>query len=110
MGFCVSFAGNLTYPKAVELHQAAARVPEKSVLVETDSPFLIPQKAKNRKVRRNEPCHVMETAAKLAELRGWDLEKTSSIVTDNTLSCFPKLKSLQAWNSLHSAVNPGRNN
>ena len=59
-GYYVSFAGNATYPKADELREAAAAVPEDRILVETDSPYLSPQPVRGR---RNEPAHVVHTIA-----------------------------------------------
>ena len=66
-GYYVSFAGNVTYPKAGELREAAAAVPGDRILVETDSPYLSPQPVRGR---RNEPAHVVHTIAALAEVRG----------------------------------------
>jgi TatD DNase family protein len=71
--YYVSFAGNVTYPKAQDLREAAARVPADRILAETDSPYLAPQQ---RRGRPNEPANVMLTLAVLAELRGEpDLEE-----------------------------------
>ena len=58
-GWYVSFAGNVTYPKAPELREAAARVPADRILAETDSPYLAPQP---RRGRPNEPANVVHTA------------------------------------------------
>ena len=66
-GWFVSFAGNVTYPKASDLRWAAARVPADRILAETDSPYLAPQPVRGR---RNEPAHVVHTLAVLAEARG----------------------------------------
>jgi TatD DNase family protein len=66
-GWFVSFAGNVTYPKASELRWAAARVPADRILAETDAPYLAPQPVRGR---RNEPAHVVHTLAVLAEARG----------------------------------------
>ena len=66
-GWYVSFAGNVTYPKAHELRAAAARVPADRILAETDSPYLAPQPVRGR---RNEPAHVVHTLAALARARG----------------------------------------
>jgi TatD DNase family protein len=66
-GWFFSFAGNVTYPKAAELREAAAAVPADRILVETDSPYLAPQPVRGRP---NEPAHVVHTVAALAELRG----------------------------------------
>jgi len=65
--YYVSFAGNVTYPKAQELRDAACRIPADRILAETDSPYLAPQQ---RRGRPNEPANVMLTLAALAELRG----------------------------------------
>jgi TatD DNase family protein len=71
--YYVSFAGNVTYPKAQELRDAACRIPADRILAETDSPYLAPQQ---RRGRPNEPANVMLTLAALAELRGEpDLEE-----------------------------------
>lgn len=66
-GYYVSFAGNVTYPKAEELREAARRVPAERLLAETDSPYLSPQP---RRGRPNEPANVVHTVAALAEARG----------------------------------------
>lgn len=68
-GYYVSFAGNVTYPKATDLREAAARVPDDRILAETDSPYLAPQPLRGR---RNEPANVVHTLAVLAEARGVD--------------------------------------
>lgn len=99
-GFFVSFAGNLTYPRADKLRRAALKAPPERILVETDSPFLVPQKAKNRKVRRCEPALVMETFQRLMEIRGWTEDKASSIIAGNTLACFTGLREIPAWTEL----------
>jgi TatD DNase family protein len=65
MGFLVSFAGNLTYPKAQPLRDVAARMPLDGVLVETDAPWLAPA---SQRGERNEPAFVVQTARTLAEL------------------------------------------
>ncbi len=67
LGWMLSFAGNLTYPKATDLHELARRVPQERLLVETDSPFLTPVPKRGQ---RNTPANVRHTAAFLAELRG----------------------------------------
>jgi len=67
MGFMISFAGNLTFPKAQQIRDAALEVPLDRILIETDSPYLAPVPHRGK---RNEPAFVTETARKLAELRG----------------------------------------
>jgi TatD DNase family protein len=66
-GYYVSFAGNVTYPKAPDLREAAAAMPDDRLLVETDSPYLSPQAVRGR---RNEPAHLVHTIAAIAEARG----------------------------------------
>jgi len=66
-GYYVSFAGNVTYPKAGDLRDGAAAVPQNRILVETDSPYLSPQPVRGR---ANEPAHVVHTIAALAGVRG----------------------------------------
>ena len=76
LGWYCSFAGNLTYPKADPIREAAAIVPDERLLVETDSPFLAPQPVRGRP---NQPANVVATAERLAEVRGvpyGDLERT----------------------------------
>jgi TatD DNase family protein len=59
----ISFAGNVTYPKATELRESALRVPAERLLVETDAPFLSPQGVRGKP---NQPAHVVHTARALA--------------------------------------------
>lgn len=66
LGFLVSFAGNVTYPKAQNLRDVAAGVPLESLLIETDSPYLAPQ---GQRGRRNEPAYVAEVAKTLGPVR-----------------------------------------
>lgn len=79
-GWFVSFAGNLTYPKAHLVHAAARDVPDDRLLVETDSPFLAPVP---RRGRPNVPGNVTHTAAYLAELRGVDLHALEGVLDHN---------------------------
>jgi TatD DNase family protein len=80
IGFLISFAGNVTYPKAHPLRDVAAKVPLDRLLVETDAPFLAPLPNRGQ---RNEPAWVSHTAAALAELRGISPEEMASITTKN---------------------------
>jgi TatD DNase family protein len=79
-GWYCSFAGNLTYPKAEDLREAARRLPLELLLVETDSPFLAPQP---RRGRANEPANVVATAERLAELHGLSYEELDQAVEAN---------------------------
>jgi TatD DNase family protein len=84
-GYLCSFAGNVTYPKATELQDAARRVPSDLVLVETDSPYLAPQPVRGKP---NEPANVVHTASHLAELRGTDYEELERAVEANAARVF----------------------
>jgi TatD DNase family protein len=80
MGFMISFAGNITFPKAQQIRDAALQVPLDRMLIETDCPFLAPVPNRGK---RNEPAFVMETARKLGELRGLSTEEIGSQSTKN---------------------------
>jgi TatD DNase family protein len=81
----VSFAGNVTYPKAGDLREAAARIPADRLLAETDSPYLAPQSVRGR---RNEPAHVVHTLAVLAEVRGEHPEALARVIEANAAAAF----------------------
>lgn len=81
LGFHISFAGILTFGRSDELRAAAATLPLDRLLVETDSPYLTP--APHRKIRRNEPRFVVETARKLADVQGVDFEQVCEATTAN---------------------------
>ena len=80
LGFLISFAGNVTYPKAQPLRDVAARVPLDRLLVETDAPFLAPMPNRGQ---RNEPAWVADTAQTLADLKGLTAQEMASITTKN---------------------------
>ena len=80
MGFLVSFAGNLTYPKAQPLRDVAARMPLDGILVETDAPWLAPAPDRGK---RNEPAFVARTAEVLAETMGKSPDEIASATTKN---------------------------
>jgi len=80
LGFYISFAGNLTYPKALDLREAAKIVPQDKLLIETDSPWLAPQPVRGK---RNEPGFVKYTAEALAELRGVSAGRIGEITEEN---------------------------
>jgi TatD DNase family protein len=86
MGFLVSFAGNLTYPKAQPLRDVAARMPLDGILVETDAPWLAP--APNRG-ERNEPAWVARTAQVVAGLLGKEPGEVAQETTRNFHRLFP---------------------
>ena len=80
LGWMVSFAGNLTYPKAKELHEAAKIISKDRLLVETDSPFLSPIPKRGEK---NVPANVRLTAAFLATLRNESPEEVEMYTDAN---------------------------
>jgi len=84
-GYYVSFAGNVTYPKAEELREAAREVPADRLLAETDSPYLSPQP---RRGRPNEPANVVHTVATLAEARGEDATVLAAQLDANATAAF----------------------
>jgi TatD DNase family protein len=84
-GWYVSFAGNVSYPKAGDLRWAAARVPAERLLAETDSPYLAPQPVRGR---RNEPAHVVHTLAVLAEVRGVEPDALALQIEENAARLF----------------------
>jgi TatD DNase family protein len=80
LGFYISFAGVVTYPKATGVQEAAKLVPLDRLLVETDSPYLAPVPHRGK---RNEPAFVAHTATYLAALRGEDAEDLAAATTAN---------------------------
>jgi TatD DNase family protein len=84
-GYYVSFAGNVTYPKAGDLRAAAAQVPAERILAETDSPYLAPQ---SRRGRPNEPANVALTIAELAKIRGVGADELATQIDANATTAF----------------------
>jgi TatD DNase family protein len=84
-GYFVSFAGNITYPKASDLRAAAAQVTAERILVETDSPYLAPQA---RRGRPNEPANVVLTLAALSEVRGVEPDELGAQIDGNAAAAF----------------------
>jgi TatD DNase family protein len=84
-GWRCSFAGNLTYPAAGELREAARAVPDELLLIETDSPFLAPQPVRGRP---NQPANVVHTAATLAKVRGVEPAELEELVEANARAVF----------------------
>ncbi len=75
LGFVISFAGNITYPKAQNIRDAASIVPLDRMFVETDCPYLAPVPHRGQ---RNEPAYVVETARQIGELRGTSRKKLAT--------------------------------
>ena len=84
-GWYVSFAGNASFPKAVDLRLAAREVPADRILAETDAPYLAPQAVRGK---RNEPAYVMYTLAALAQARNEDARELEAQIDRNAAECF----------------------
>ena len=84
-GWWISFAGNVTYPKAQDLAEAAERAPLDRLLVETDAPYLTPQALRKQ---RNQPAYVVHTARFVAERRGIAYEELEAAVDANAARLF----------------------
>jgi TatD DNase family protein len=84
-GWFCSFSGVVTYPSADELREAAAKLPDELVLVETDAPYLAPQPIRGK---TNEPAHVVSTAEVVAEVRGVTYAELERTVEGNARALF----------------------
>ncbi len=89
LGLYVSFAGMVTYQnkKFEPLREVAAAVPDDRILIETDSPYLVPHPLRGKQ-KRNEPGNMVHTARCLAELRGVTLEEFAAQTTANARRLF----------------------
>jgi len=85
MGFSISIAGPVTFKKAIKLHEVAREIPDDYLLVETDAPYLAPEPLRGKK---NEPCNMVHTVKRLAELRGVNSEDIRRITTLNAKRLF----------------------
>jgi TatD DNase family protein len=81
----ISFAGNVTYRNARNLHETAKNMPLDRMLIETESPFMVPAKYRGK---RNRPSYLEATAEAIAELREGDLEEVAGQLYANSLSFF----------------------
>jgi TatD DNase family protein len=80
MGFMLSFAGNITFPKAQNIRDAAKQAPPDRIFIETDSPFLAPVPNRGK---RNEPAFVTAVARQIGELRGISMEEIGAETAAN---------------------------
>ena len=85
LDFYISFSGNVTFKKAVDIHECAKNVPSDRFLVETDSPFLSPVPYRGK---RNEPSYVKYVVDKIADLRGESFSETAQNSTQNARKLF----------------------
>jgi TatD DNase family protein len=86
-GFLISFSGILTFPNADQLRTVAAQVPLEKLLVETDSPYLVPAPYRG-KIKRNEPVYVKEVAHWLADLKNVSFDQIALATKQNFESLF----------------------
>jgi TatD DNase family protein len=93
LGFMISFAGNITFPKAQPIRDAAKEVPLECTLIETDSPFLAPVPHRGK---RNEPAFVKEVARQLGEIRGLSTEEIGRQTAANFYNFFKPAESKQS--------------
>lgn len=84
-GWYCSFSGVVTFPSADDLREAAAKLPDELVLVETDAPYLAPQPIRGK---TNEPAHVVSTAEVVAEARGVTYAELERTVEGNARALF----------------------
>jgi TatD DNase family protein len=84
-GWYCSFAGHVSYPASDDLRDAAAKLPDELVLVETDAPYLAPQTVRGKP---NEPAYVIDTARVVAEARGVSYEELERVVEANARALF----------------------
>ncbi len=85
LGFLISFAGPVTYPKNDALREAAASLPLEAIVIETDCPYLSPQP---RRGKRNEPANVRFTAEQIAEVRGESVDVLAGQTAVNAAGLF----------------------
>jgi TatD DNase family protein len=85
LGFHLGFTGIVTYKNAIDIQEAAKETDLDKILIETDCPFLAPQKYRGQ---RNEPSYVIEVAEKIAELRGLTAEEIATKAAENTEKLF----------------------
>lgn len=90
LGLYISIAGPVTYPRAAKTWQVAQEIPLERLLIETDCPWLPPQPHRGQ---RNEPAYVVETAARIAELRAIPLEQLARATTGNAHRLFLRRRS-----------------
>ena len=85
LGFLISFAGNITYPKALNLHKIVKQINLEHILIETDCPWLAPQSVRGK---RNEPSYLPRVANKIAELRKLSVNEIAQTTTENSKKIF----------------------
>lgn len=85
MGFLLSIAGPVTFPKAETLREVVKQVPIEHILIETDAPYLAPQSVRGK---RNEPAYVRQTAEAIAQIKGLSFDDVARITSHNAMKLF----------------------
>ena len=85
LGYFISLAGPVTFPNARNLHRLVRQLPEDSIVLETDCPWLAPQ---SKRGKRNEPAFIVETARMVAELKGIPFDELVDITSRNAKQLF----------------------
>lgn len=93
LGFVVSIAGPVTYPKNDAARRLAAGLPARSLVIETDTPYLPPQGMRGK---RNEPALIVDTARTVASCRGITLEELAELTSENARRLFRLPRPLEA--------------
>lgn len=91
LGFYISFSGILTFKNAISLRETAKKIPLDKIVLETDCPFLAPQKFRKK---QNEPSFIIETFKMLSTIKNKPLQEIEKITTANATKIFPKLNSI----------------
>lgn len=85
MGFSISIAGPVSFPKAESLREVVRQIPIEHMLIETDSPYLAPQPVRGK---RNEPAFVRHTAEEIARIKGLSFDDVARITSFNAMQLF----------------------
>jgi TatD DNase family protein len=85
LGFYISIPGVVTFDKAKTIQDVAQRVPLSSLLLETDAPYLTPEPHRGK---RNEPSFIINTAKKVAQIKGLPWEEVADVTARNTMNLF----------------------
>lgn len=89
MGILISFTGAITLNNVDDITiEVIKKAPLDKILIETDAPYVVPRRQKNKKIKRNEPAFVVEVAQKIAEIKNIDLAEVESQTTQNTIDLF----------------------
>lgn len=88
LGLIISFTGLITYKNAGKLISVIKEIPLEKILIETDSPYLVPQKAKTHGIKVNEPLYVKMIAQEIAKIKDIPLENVAKATTKNAVKLF----------------------